>query len=53
MQGAQQRGVPPSEIKENWGCYVTDAWQELEAKRRGLHGTVAELKSTVNAEMRA
>ncbi|MEX1262711.1 MAG: hypothetical protein WEE66_02055 [Actinomycetota bacterium] len=53
MQGAEQRSMKPSEIKENWGLFPTAQWQVVEAKRKELHAIVRELEDAVSAEMRS
>jgi hypothetical protein len=53
MQGAAQRSMKPSEIKENWGRFPTEQWQAVEGKRMNLHAVVRELEDAVSSEMRS
>ncbi|MGQ0668298.1 MAG: hypothetical protein ACT4PO_01255 [Actinomycetota bacterium] len=53
MQGAEQRSMKPSEIKENWGRFPSEQWQVVEGKRKDLHATVRDLEEAVTSEMRS
>lgn len=53
MQGAEQRSMKPSEIKENWGRFPSEQSQVVEGKRKELHATVRELEEAVSSEMRS
>jgi hypothetical protein len=52
MQADQQRGVPPSQIKETWEHLPSEQWPRVEDARQQLRDEVNEIRKRANEELR-